>query len=148
MLLISFPPYSIRQHPHETEHAIIDKMRKDSADHQIRSWIGETHDFDTVAWLQARIQPPVYSVIGIVDQRRPRWLSYRNSQGCIDVLRLSPIGVNINLVEPGDNEVDRATRLNCGNPWYQFMMIGCCRRVIREPVKRRHPLAETDGSVA
>jgi len=53
MLLISFTPYSIRQHPHETEHAIIDKMRKDSADHQIHSWIGEMQDFDTVAWLQA-----------------------------------------------------------------------------------------------
>src|SRR5262245_48622252 len=113
MLLISFPPYSIRQHLHETVHAIIDKMWKDSADHQIRSWIGETHDFYTVAWLQARIQPPVYSVFGIVDQRRPRWLSHRNSQGCIDVLRLSPIGVNVNVVEPGDDEVGRATPLYC-----------------------------------
>src|SRR5262245_63404147 len=101
MLLISFPPYSIRQHLYETVHAIIDKMWKDSADHQIRSRIGEMHDFDTVARLQARIQPPVDSVIGIVNQRRPRWLCNRNSHGCIDVLRLSPIGVNINLVEPG-----------------------------------------------
>src|SRR5215475_2432127 len=101
---------SIRQHPHEAEHAIIDKMGKDSADHQIRSRISKMHDFNAVAWLQARIQSPVYSVIGIVDERRPRWLRYRNSQGCIDVLRLSPISVNINLVEPCDDEVYCATR--------------------------------------
>src|SRR5262245_53055761 len=67
------------QHPHETEHAIIDKMRLDPTDHQIYSRIGEMHDFNTVARLQARIQSPVYSVSGIVDQRRPRWLRYRDS---------------------------------------------------------------------
>src|SRR5262245_54056222 len=86
------------EHLHETEHAIIDKMGKDSANHQIRARFGEMHDFNTVAWLQTRIQSPVNSVIGIVDQRRPWRLCYRNSQRCVDVLRLSPIIVNVHLM--------------------------------------------------
>jgi hypothetical protein len=36
---------SIRRHPHESEHATIDKMGKGSANHQICARIGKMHDF-------------------------------------------------------------------------------------------------------
>jgi hypothetical protein len=61
---------SLRKHSHETEHAVV-KMRKDTANHEIGTWLRKMHDFS--AFLQrkrreSRIQPSVNPAVRVIDQ--------------------------------------------------------------------------------
>src|SRR5262245_35728875 len=63
---------SLRNHSHESEHVIVDKMGTYTTHHEKGTGLRKIHHLITVLWEESRIQSSVDSVIRIVDQ--PRWV--------------------------------------------------------------------------
>jgi hypothetical protein len=81
----------LRNYFYETEHAVIDEMITDSADHQVGTRFRKTHDFHPITrvFRKVRVRPPVDPVIRIVDNSACR--ASRSEEQCsIDVFRLGP----------------------------------------------------------
>jgi hypothetical protein len=138
----------LRQHSYETEHTIVDKMGKNSTDHEIPTRLGKMYYFNTILWYKTRIQSPVYSVIWVIDQRRSasRW---EDSIVHIDVIGFGTITINEDVVKTADDKVDRSTCPDDGLVGYQLVLVIGNRVKIREPIERwiGSPRPEADGGI-
>ena len=94
-------------------------MGTDSTNHEIGTALRKMHCFNPVLWQGPRIQPPVDSVIRVVDQQRKS----RIRQSRIDVTGLSPIVIDQDMVEPAYDKVYRSTSLDCDFVRGQLMLV-------------------------
>jgi hypothetical protein len=133
--------FLLAKHSHETDHAA-PEVRKDSTYHEKGARSGKLHYFNTILRLLSRIESPVYSVRGVIDQET----SYK--PGDIDVIGPNSIVINLNVVKPGNDKVDHSTCLDRDSVRYQLMPI-CRGRRGAEPVQRRVrlPLAKADAGI-
>ena len=94
-------------------------MWANTTDHQIRSGLRKVNRLNAVLGDCLGVQAAVYSVIRIIDQKREKGILRVG----INVLGLHPIIVDEHMVKPSDDEIDRATGLNCHFMRSQLVMV-------------------------
>jgi len=134
---------------YEAVHPFVE-MRDEAADNEVGPFFGERHCLGSILRQRTRIQPAIDAVQRIVDESREGW---RTGSGVdyvpSDAVERGPRPVDEDLMRAADQEIDRATRFDCGGIGNQFVVIRRAGTVVRIAVERRGqisaPLAERHG---
>ena len=107
----------LREHAHPAEH-VVGKVDGDGADDEIRAPLAEVNDLDSILTHGQRAHAQKETILGIIDEadgRRCAW--NRNERRRIDVVRLGTGRIDGDLMEAGNDEVDRSSGLDGCRPW-------------------------------